>query len=145
GWALMDDAALGEAIADLGGQPPLPAVMLRARSLFARALETPGGLRIQTIHAFCEAVLHRFPKEAGVPFNFEVIEDFQRDAMLLEAREAVLAEGIRGVSAHAGAVETLFGLLSDFQIETAINEALGRQPVLRRIIADVPSAKGVLR
>ena len=90
---------------------------LRARSLFAHALETPGGLQIQTIHAFCESVLHRFPREAGVPFDFGVIEDDERDAMLLEARETVLAAGLRG-SGEAAAVETLFGLLSDFQIET---------------------------
>ena len=38
-----------------------------ARRLFARALETPGGLKIQTIHAFCERLLHQFPFEANVP------------------------------------------------------------------------------
>src|SRR3569623_1282440 len=77
------------------GEAPTPAKLLRARALFAHALETPGGLRIQTIHAFCEAVLHRFPQEAGVPFDFTVLEEFERDGMLLEAREATLATGLR--------------------------------------------------
>ena len=31
------------------------------------AIETPGGLKVQTIHAFCERLLQRFPLEAGVP------------------------------------------------------------------------------
>ena len=44
--------------------------LARARTLFARALETPGGLKIQTIHAFCEALLRRFPLEAGVAPQF---------------------------------------------------------------------------
>ena len=43
--------------------------------LFARALETPGGLKIQTIHAFCEKLLQRFPLEAGVSPRFRVLED----------------------------------------------------------------------
>ena len=144
GWAVMPEAELRARLTELEGASPSPEMLVRARSLFAYALETPGGLRIQTIHAFCEAVLHRFPKEAGVPFDFTVIEDFERDAMLQEAREKILAAGIRGVGAHTGAVETLFGLLTDFQIETAITEALGRQPILRAVIADMPRARAEL-
>ncbi|HZY67811.1 MAG TPA: UvrD-helicase domain-containing protein, partial [Devosia sp.] len=143
-WALMDDATLKEDLRKLEGGEPTAGMLLRARSLFAHALETPGGLKIQTIHAFCEAVLHRFPKEAGVPFNFSVIEDFQRDAMLTEAREKVLAAGLRG-SSQSPAVDTLFGLLSDFQISTAIVEALGQQRILRKVLLDVDGAKRELR
>ncbi len=143
-WALLDDAKLRADLAELEGAAPTPGQLLRARALFAHALETPGGLKIQTIHAFCEAVLHRFPKEAGVPFDFTVIEDFERDAMLMEARETVLAAGLRG-SGEALAVETLFGLLSDFQITTAIVEALNQQRVLRKVLADVPRARQELR
>src|SRR4051812_36020507 len=95
-WALMDEAALTKDLALLEGGAATPAMLMRARTLFARALDTPGGLKIQTIHAFCEAVLHRFPREAGVPFDFTVLEDFQRDAMLQQARERVLAAGVRG-------------------------------------------------
>ena len=143
-WALLSDDELQTDLAELEGAPPTPGMLLRARSLFAHALETPGGLKIQTIHAFCEAVLHRFPKEAGVPFDFTVIEDFERDAMLMEAREKVLAAGLRG-SGEALAVETLFGLLSDFQISTAIVEALNAQRILRKVLLDVPRAKRELR
>jgi ATP-dependent helicase/nuclease subunit A len=143
-WALADEAALQLELTGLTGSPPTPGQLLRARTLFAHALETPGGLKIQTIHAFCEAVLHRFPKEAGVPFDFSVIEDFERDAMLLQARERVLSAGLRG-GETAGAVETLFGLLSDFQIETGIVEALGRQRLLRRVLSQRGIAKTNLR
>ena len=37
-----------------------------ARRLFARAIETPGGLKIQTIHSFCASILRHYPLEAGV-------------------------------------------------------------------------------
>src|SRR5690606_26193338 len=111
-WALAEDAALRDRLAALTGGPVPPELLATARTLFAKALETPGGLRILTIHAFCEAVLHRFPIEAGVPFDFAVIEDEQRDGMILAAREAVLAEGLRG-GANSAAVETLFALMGD--------------------------------
>jgi ATP-dependent helicase/nuclease subunit A len=143
-WALATESELVADLTALSGAPPTAGMLLRARALFAHALETPGGLRIQTIHAFCEAILHRFPHEAKVPFDFKVLEEHERDGMLQQARESVLAGGLRG-SAEAGAVETLFGLLSDFSIEQAIIEALNQQRVLRRVLADVPAAKRELR
>ena len=51
-----------------------------------------------------------------MPFDFAVLEDHERERCCCEARETVLAAGLRG-SGEAEAVETLFGLLSDFQIE----------------------------
>ncbi|MEO6395896.1 MAG: double-strand break repair helicase AddA [Devosia sp.] len=143
-WPMMSDAQLTKDIADLSGEPPSPAMQKRARTLFAQALETPGGLKIQTIHAFCESVLHRFPREAGVPFDFKVLEEHERDILLREAREQVIAAGLRG-SGEAAAVETLFGLLTDFSIEQSIIEALNRQRVLRQVLRDPDAAKRELR
>ena len=67
-WAVMGDQELEDSLADLGGQvrATLSADELsKARNLFAKALDTPGGLKIQTLHAFCEKLLRRFPLEAG--------------------------------------------------------------------------------
>src|SRR6201985_1330431 len=59
-WVTLDDAALDTAIRDVG--IPYPSVSLRqgARKLFAQALETPGGLKVQTIHALCTRLLQQF-------------------------------------------------------------------------------------
>ena len=62
-WALMEEAALIAGLTQLEQRPPGPARLRRARTLFAHALDTPGGLKVVTIHAFCESVLHRFPLE----------------------------------------------------------------------------------
>lgn len=83
-WAMLDNASLGAALADLGEDGPFRADFLqRARTLFARAIETPGGLRIQTIHSFCASLLRRFPLEAQVSPEFREVED--RAAELLRA------------------------------------------------------------
>ncbi len=92
GWAVLDDAALSGKLAELDGGDPRAlddAALSRARRLFARALETPGGLKIQTIHAFCEKVLRRFPLEAGVSPRFTVLEDQAAAALSHAARETL--------------------------------------------------------
>lgn len=143
-WAVVDTAVLRNELETLTGVVPGPKVLEAARTLFARALETPGGLRILTIHAFCEAVLHRFPIEAGVPFDFAVIEEDQQANLVMQARESVLAEGLRG-GANREAVETLFALLSDHSIGEAINDALSQGARLKPVLADPEGAKARLR
>jgi ATP-dependent helicase/nuclease subunit A len=84
-WCVMDDAQLHAELTALGEtQANLP----KARALFAQALETPGGLKIQTIHAFCERLLARFPLEAGVAPGFDIADESRAKALLGEARAA---------------------------------------------------------
>ena len=94
-WALLDDAALDEAVATVAG-PRLDARTRDfARKLFARAVETPGGLKIQTIHAFCERLLHRFPFEANAPAGFRVLDEIERAELLSRARHEILTRAMR--------------------------------------------------
>ncbi len=84
GWAMLEDGDLRRELGDLGVETDLTQDFLRdARTLFARAIETPGGLRIQTIHSFCSSLLRRFPLEAQVSPQFKEMED--RSAELLRA------------------------------------------------------------
>lgn len=80
-WAMLDDAALLADLRDLGVDRKTD--LRDARTLFARAIETPGGLKIQTIHSFCSSILRRFPLEAGVSPQFREMED--RTSELLRA------------------------------------------------------------
>ncbi|MBC7146312.1 MAG: double-strand break repair helicase AddA [Thioclava marina] len=92
-WAMMEEVELRSALRDLGAEGPLGADELAtARRLFAQAIETPGGLKIQTIHAFCAALLRRFPLEAKVPHGFSEMDD--RAGQLM--REEVLEEMASG-------------------------------------------------
>ncbi|PZQ97702.1 MAG: double-strand break repair helicase AddA [Cereibacter sphaeroides] len=84
-WAMMDAARLSEELVALGIEANQigPGALAAARRLFARAIETPGGLRIQTIHSFCASLLRRFPLEAGVSPQFTEMDD--RAAKILRA------------------------------------------------------------
>ncbi|WP_031551352.1 double-strand break repair helicase AddA [Parvularcula oceani] len=94
-WALMEDDALREQIRNMTGEAPPDEVLPRARRLFARALETPGGLKIQTIHSFCESVLGRFPVEAGVVPGFKVMEEAESEALLRELVDGLAETALR--------------------------------------------------
>ena len=98
-WAMMDDDALAEAL-QARSETPLAledGALDRARRLFASALETPGGLKIQTIHAFCDALLRRFPLEAGVSPRFQVLDDRQSAQMLAALRDRMAEDAAAGV------------------------------------------------
>ena len=74
-WIALDDAAFDRHLSESAGKPVTAAQRVLARQLFATALETPGGLKVQTIHAFCTSLLHQFPFEADVAARFEVLDD----------------------------------------------------------------------
>ncbi|MBS0331375.1 MAG: double-strand break repair helicase AddA, partial [Proteobacteria bacterium] len=96
-WSVMEDGPLIARLAELEGPRDIDARRLsEARALFARALETPGGLKIQTIHAFCEKLLRRFPLEAGVSPGFRVMDDAAAAAVADAARKAVARHALRG-------------------------------------------------
>ncbi len=113
GWAVADDARLKDELTRLAGATAAQgkAVLARARRLFAQVLDVPGGLRIQTIHAFCEALLKRFPLEAGVSPGFAVLDDRGQQELLAEARGDLLdaaandAELARALSAIVDTVD----------------------------------------
>lgn len=89
-WAMLDDAALTARLQamGIGGDPDLNA----ARRLFAQAIETPGGLKVQTIHSFCAGVLRRFPLEAGVPHGFAELDDRSAANLRAEVIEQMARE-----------------------------------------------------
>ncbi len=131
-WAVMDDAALAAEIAEVDGRQPSEQLLSDGRRLFARALDTPGGLKIQTIHAFCERLLHQFPFEANVAGRFEVLEDIAARALRDEARRLVWVRAAREPRSVLGrALATALAHASDFVHEASIIEFVERRDQLR--------------
>src|ERR1700757_5064436 len=101
-WVTLDDAALDEAIRAAGIPHPSARLRREARKLFACALETPGGLKVQTIHALCTRLLQQFPFEANVPARFAVIDDRDQTDMMERANLKVLLEASRDPDSVSG-------------------------------------------
>lgn len=97
-WAVADDERLRKTLSQLENRDPdtyKDEDFREARRLFARALETPGGLRIETIHAFCARILRRFPLEARVSPGFIAIEEDDANALWQEVLAARLEDAAK--------------------------------------------------
>jgi len=127
-WTNLDDAALREAVMETGAPSPSPAQLLLARRLFTRTVETPGGLKIQTIHAFCERLLHLFPFEANVPARFEVADDLRQAMLLAHAKAAAIADAHRA----GGALARLAEDVSSAVLDRLTSEAMELRKAARR-------------
>ncbi len=125
-WAMRSDDDLREELNKLGlDERPNSDFLREARTLFARAIETPGGLRIQTIHSFCSALLRRFPLEAGVSPQFKEMED--RAAQLL--RMDIMDRFSDGPEAHL--VADLAPLLHEVSLDGFLSEIIGQRDAFR--------------
>ena len=141
GWAVMADAPLAAELARIGEEA---SDLAGARRLFALALETPGGLKIQTIHAFCEKLLHRFPLEAGVSPNFEVLEDQAARAVSASARRTIALATEADPSSPLGRAYTRFAVALDFASFEGMFAAFeARRPALAAYFGAFPDTEAM--
>ena len=123
-WVGQDDARLQATLAGLGIHQSDRVTLRQARQLFARAVETPGGLKIQTIHAFCERLLHLFPFEANVAAQFDVLDSVQIKELIKDAQARVLREALQDNNSElAKALQDVARLRSENTLTDLLNEA----------------------
>jgi ATP-dependent helicase/nuclease subunit A len=95
-WTTMERGRLAQELVNLTGRHPGEEEIANARQLFARVLDTPGGAKIQTIHAFCQSLLGRFSLEAKVPPEFTVIDERSAAEALSDAAAGIIAAARAG-------------------------------------------------
>ena len=123
-WVALDDASLDAEIRDAGVSRVDANVRRRARELFAHALDTPGGLKVQTIHALCTRLLQQFPFEANVPAGFTVLDDRDQTEMMERANLAVLLDASRDPTSAAGrALDIAMSSAADVTFKDVVREA----------------------
>ncbi|MFV3074772.1 double-strand break repair helicase AddA [Niveispirillum fermenti] len=134
-WAVADEDRLHANLVELTNRQPTRAEVVAARRLFARVLDTAGGMKIQTIHAFCQSLLRRFPLEAGLAPNFEVMDDRTAEELLAEAKQEVLLAGrFDPEGALAGAVSLLTGSVSEDEFNDLLAVLTAERGRLKRIL-----------
>ena len=143
-WATLSDDELSRRVAAIEGARPDALKLAEARRLVARALETPGGLKIQTIHAFCEALLHQFPLEANVAGHFSVLDDRAAAVLLADARRTLLtATTSEDDRALAAAFASVLDIADDTGMERLISEIVANRGPIREFLDAAARAGGV--
>ena len=148
-WIALDDESLAGRLAELGSSDADEPLLERARQLFTRALETPGGLKIQTIHAFCERVLQLFPVEAGVVPHFTMLDDREALSLLQQARNTVLASAKADEATVLGAaLLDVANRVSPDDFDKLLTQLLAQRASLRQLFdeeAGLERADSLLR
>ena len=90
-WTIISAKALTEDLKKMGIETPPQDMMQRARSLFAEILDNDNGPRVETVHSFCQTILHRFPIEAGITPHARLADDEEQARLKLQARNNIMA------------------------------------------------------
>jgi ATP-dependent helicase/nuclease subunit A len=137
-WALAPQAKLDEEVEQLIDRTPDPAERIAARRLFARVLDAPGGINILTIHAFCQALLKRFPLEAGVAPGFEVLDEAEAQTLLRHAQDEQMEALARrdAPPALVDALAAVAGRISIAEYAELMTRLLGERAWLLARIGD---------
>ncbi len=169
-WAMLEDGALRQELRSLGESPPDN--LSEARTLFARAIETPGGLRIQTIHSLCAAVLRQFPLEGKVSPRFREMDDAQQlrligevldemaetdpsvlvdvarfhpdDSLVPLARDVAGEQDAFDAALHPDMIFETFDVLPDLTCDQVLKDAFGKDEFafLKEFQSALPSPLG---
>jgi len=134
-WVLLNDSELDGRLAAIEAPTKSTAARAVARRLFATAIETPGGLKVQTIHAFCDRVLHQFPFEARVPAGFEVLEETGESELLKRVQNGVLLDAAAEPESELGrAFAVAIGAAGDRSLGEVFDEAVRARRHLRPLL-----------
>ncbi len=130
-WTALDDAKLGQKILASTGKPSDAIQRATARRLFANALETPGGLKVQTIHAFCTRLLHQFPFEADVAARFEVLEETATAQLLNRLTLEVMLQGAADPNGALGqALANAITSAADVTFKEVVTETIRKRDLV---------------
>jgi ATP-dependent helicase/nuclease subunit A len=133
-WVAYDDTRLKESLLDLTGNAPDPEVMNLARALFATVIESPEGVRIQTIHALCQSLLRRFPVESGVPPHFRVLDEEASKALIDEARRQMLTSGLSDQTDLAKTLQRFAHKMNEFTFSEMLKQIVKSRRKLQMIL-----------
>jgi ATP-dependent helicase/nuclease subunit A len=134
-WAVMPEEKLKQELFALMGRKPNDEEANAARALFTRVIDTPGGLKIMTIHSFCQSVLGRFPLEAGLSSNFHVLEQSTASEYLEQARLQVLRTSkTQATSPLASALNRIARTINEEQFFALLSNIISERGQLQKIL-----------
>lgn len=134
-WVMCDDKALALELEHLLSNNPSAHQMAHARGLFAKVLEAPEGVRIQTIHSFCQSLLRRFPIEAGISPHFSLMDSRTEQELLKEARMRLFSRAQSEDAALQNSLNAIASLLSESSFHSLLSEIIKNKRRIRALFS----------
>lgn len=149
-WATMTLKAtsqkpgLEDTLENLLGAAPSETDIQAARRLFARVVDVPGGLKIMTIHAFCQSILGRFPLEADLRPHFTVLSPDGAKELLAQARDHVFKNAVTDLQSDLHkALSAVAAALNEEQFESLMQALGSERQTLSTLLKDNKGAEGL--
>ncbi|MBQ8785469.1 MAG: double-strand break repair helicase AddA [Alphaproteobacteria bacterium] len=149
-WAVMKEKDLEEELIKLYGKLPANAdkakkLKTKARQLFAILLDTPGGMKIKTIHSFCEEILKRFPLEANISPYFEIMDERNASQALDNIKKEILSFAAQNPQSEIGkSVKNITENVSEFSFGSVIDDVLKNRIKIDRSLTKYGSKENLL-
>src|SRR5262249_33576342 len=145
-WSAMPEDELHRSLLALTNARPSEDRRRTARRLFARVLDTPGGMKIQTIHAFCQSLLKRFPLEAGIAPHFDVLDERGGAELLVAAREEVINRARGGtMPALAAALADVTRLVGEGEVDQVMQALSAERARLGKLLTRFGEIEALIR
>ncbi len=143
-WAMAKDDQLTKEITSLLGKVPEKTLLAPARRLFAETLDVPGGLKIRTIHSFCESLLGRFPIEANIAPNFSIIDERTAAELMNEAQNRLLTQANKtSNTAIMSSLKQISGHINQEDFTTLMSDLSSQRNRLQSLLRHYGSVKAV--
>ena len=148
-WVMASEEELKEKLHKLKGAKATGSECDYARTLFTSAIETPGGLKVQTIHAFCERLLQRFPLEAGIAPGFRILDETEAKDLKRTAIDRALVRATANPESLLGqALSDAIAYAADDRFDDILGQALDQRQWLKDMHAiastDVNTVRSML-
>ena len=121
-WSICNEQTLERQLTTLLNKKPSPAIKNRARTLLAEILDIQHSLQIKTIHSFCQTILSKFPIEAGIEINAQILEGSELENIQLIAQKHTLASYQE--SYLAPPINNLISNIHDIQLSEVFKQQL---------------------
>lgn len=149
-WSVASDEQLQKELESLLGRRLTESkadldLQALGRRLFAILLDTPGGMKIQTIHSFCQEILKRFPLEAKISPYFEVMDDRSAAEALNDVKNKLLQKiELEPDSPVAQSLAYMTQTVSEATFPKIMNNIAGNRNKISRLLSSYPSLEALL-
>lgn len=142
-WVTLSDSELNTELEKLTGNAPDDKTITRARKLFLETLDTPDGIKIQTIHSFCQSLMRRFPLEANVVPHFKIMDGKTEKELLKEAQVRLLSDKEKYTPEIASAVKNIFWRIREGTFSEVIKDIINDRSKLQKATKQAGSLEGL--
>ena len=140
-WTVMDDGELKKEIIKLDEKDNIEQKLKTARTLFAKILDNSNDFKILTIHSFCQQIIKRFPLEANIVPNLQILDEISSLELLMQAEKELLKSNNEEIKKS---IQYIFTYINEDQFIELLKQAINQKDNLLYIKSKFYTIQGII-